>query len=61
MRKIVALMALMLAGLAIANGAPSGINVEVALDQAQFLPGEDLTAAVRITNLSGQEIELGND
>ncbi len=61
MRKIVALMALMLAGLAIANAAPSGINVEVALDQSQFLPGEDVTVAVRVTNLSGQEIELGND
>lgn len=61
MRKIVALIALMLAGLAITNAAPSGVNVEVALEQAQFLPGEDVTVAVRVTNLSGREIELGAD
>jgi hypothetical protein len=61
MRKIVALFALMLAGLAVTNAAPSGVSVEVDLDQSQYLPGEDLTVAVRITNLSGQEIELGND
>lgn len=61
MRKIVALIALMLAGVAITNAAPSGVSVEIALEQAQFLPSEDVTVAVRITNLSGREIELGND
>src|SRR3954447_15621166 len=61
MRKIVALIALMLAGLAITNAAPNGVSVEIALDQTQFLPGEDVNVAVRITNLSGREIELGSD
>lgn len=61
MRKIVALFALMLAGLAVATAAPSGVSVEVTLDQNQFLPGEDLTVAVHVTNLSGREIELGDN
>lgn len=37
------------------------ITVEVALKQDQFLPGEDLPAEVRITNRSGQTLQLGND
>jgi len=35
------------------------VTVEVKLDQDQFLPGESLRAAVRITNRSGQTIRLG--
>ncbi len=61
MRKIVALMALMLAGLTVVNAAPIGVDVEVALDQKDFLPGEDVVAIVRINNRSGREIELGGD
>ena len=35
------------------------VRVEVTLDQEQFLPGEALPAAVRITNRSGQTLHLG--
>ena len=41
--------------------SPAGAQVtaEVTLDQDQFLPGETLVAAVRITNRSGQALHLG--
>jgi hypothetical protein len=61
MRKIVALLALMLAGLTVAKAVPNGINVEVVLDQTQFLPGEDVTVAVRVSNISGRDLDLGDD
>ena len=35
------------------------VSVEVVPDQEQFLPGEALPAAVRITNRSGQTLRLG--
>jgi len=35
------------------------VSVEVRLEQEQFLPGESLVAAVRITNRSGQSLVLG--
>jgi hypothetical protein len=38
-----------------------GVSVEVSLNQNQFLPAEDIEAAVKITNLSGQTLELGKD
>ena len=38
---------------------PAQVTVEVTLDQEQFLPGEALPAAVRITNRSGQSLHLG--
>jgi hypothetical protein len=37
------------------------VTVEVTLDQDQFLPGESVPAAVRITNRSGQTLQLGKD
>jgi hypothetical protein len=37
------------------------VTVEVTLPQGQFLPGESLLAAVRITNRSGQKLHLGAD
>jgi len=37
------------------------VTVEVTLDQEQFLPGEALPVAVRITNRSGQTLRLGGD
>ncbi len=37
------------------------VEVEVVLDQEHFLSGEDLTAAVRITNRSGQTLHLGGE
>lgn len=37
------------------------VTVEVTQDQDQFLPGEALATAVRITNRSGQSLRLGED
>lgn len=37
------------------------VTVEVVQDQNQFLPGESLRVAVRITNRSGQPLHLGAD
>ena len=37
------------------------VSVEVLLDQEHFLSGENLTAAVRITNLSGRTLHLGSE
>ena len=37
------------------------LSVALALDQEQFLPGESLIVKVRITNFTGQTLELGND
>lgn len=41
--------------------ASAQVTVEVTQDQQQFLPGEALKVAVRITNLSGQDLHLGNE
>ncbi len=41
------------------TSASAQVTVEVLLDQDQFLPGEALVAAVRITNRSGQTLRLG--
>jgi hypothetical protein len=40
---------------------PAQVTVEVDLRQNQFLPGESLTAAVRISNRSGQTLRLGSE
>jgi hypothetical protein len=37
------------------------LSVEVRLEQEQFLAGESIIAAVRITNRSGQTLHLGED
>src|SRR5262245_35586112 len=37
------------------------VTVEVTIEQDQFLPGEALPAAARITNRSGQTLHLGED
>ena len=39
----------------------SQVSVEVAFDQDQFLRGEAIKAAVRITNLSGRDLHLGGE
>src|SRR4029077_18563621 len=41
--------------------AAAQVSVEVTLDQDQFLPGEPLIAAVRISNRAGQTLHLGDD
>ena len=48
-------------GLILATLSPlsAQMMVEVKLDQDQFLPGEALRAAVRVTNRSGQTLHLG--
>lgn len=53
----------LLLGVWLASGChlPAQVTVEVALDQEQFLPGEAVPAAVRITNRSGQTLRLGSD
>src|SRR5437867_373849 len=56
MRKMGLLVGLCFAALA---GARAQIEVEVALDQDQFLPNEPVLAAVRVTNRSGQTLRLG--
>jgi len=50
---IVALAAL------IFSRAAAQVTVELALDQEEFLPGESLPVAVKITNRSGQQLHLG--
>lgn len=47
--------------LAAVAGAFAQVSVEVVLDQEQFLAGETLPLAVRITNRSGQTLRLGSD
>ena len=37
------------------------LTVELTQNQDQFLPGEPIRLAVRITNLSGQALQLGTD
>ena len=37
------------------------VTVEVRLEQDQFLPGETLTAIVRVTNRSGRTLHLGEE
>ena len=45
--------------LAAMSSAPAQVTVEVTQEQDQFLPGETIMAAVRITNRSGQTLRLG--
>jgi hypothetical protein len=49
-------------GLVLASLLPvsAQLSVEVALEQEQFLVGEDMPVAVRITNRSGQTLRFGN-
>jgi len=49
------------AGLVLATGAAGQVTVDVVLEQEQFLPGEAVPVAVRITNLSGQTLRLGGE
>jgi hypothetical protein len=45
---------------AVAFSAAAQVSVELTLDQDQFLPGESVPVAVRITNRSGRTLELGD-
>ena len=44
---------------ALAPAISAQVNVELTLDQEQFLPGETLEVGVRLTNFSGQTLHLG--
>lgn len=48
-------------GLVSAGSCLAQVKVAVTLDQEQYMPNETLTAIVRVTNLSGQKLELGKD
>jgi len=53
-------LALTLSLLAVAvSPVAAQVTVQVTQDQDQFLPGEELNVAVRITNRSGQPLRLG--
>ena len=41
--------------------ASAQVSVEVTLDQRQFLPGESIPVAVKITNRSGEQMHLGTE
>jgi hypothetical protein len=41
--------------------APAQVSVEVVLDRDQFLPNESLPVAVKVTNRSGQSLQMGAD
>ena len=55
------ILATWLVSLAPLFGQVNAVNVEVTLEQDQFLPDEDLRVAVKVTNHSGQTLKLGKD
>ena len=59
MKFLLPILALVL--LAFCRASAQVVDVEVVMDQEQFLPSETLPVAVRITNRSGQVLHLGAD
>ncbi len=59
MKKFVTLIVGWLAGSAVALA--QGVTAELVMDQEYFLPHEAMIVKVRITNFSGQSLELGKD
>ena len=53
-------LGLILAGVAL-SPVSAQVTVEVTQEQDQFLPGEAVLTAVRITNRSGQDLRLGGE
>ena len=53
-------LGLVLAGVAL-SPVSAQVTVEVTQEQDQFLPGEAVLTAVRITNRSGQDLRLGGE
>ncbi|MBI2946902.1 MAG: hypothetical protein HYY23_04595 [Verrucomicrobia bacterium] len=43
------------------TGLAQGVSVELSMDQQYFLPGESLIVKVRVTNYSGQTLNLGKE
>ena len=58
MQKFLALFCALLASAAVARAQ---VNVEMVLDDQQFLRGEPVTGRVKISNFSGQTLRLGED
>ena len=58
MQKFLALFCALLAGAVVARAQ---VNVEIILDDQQFLRGEPVTGRVKIGNFSGQTLRLGED
>ncbi len=61
MKKWLATLLVYLTAVCMVQAQPSSVTVELSVDQDQYLPGEDIRVAVKITNLSGQELELGTN
>jgi hypothetical protein len=57
--KVLGLLVALLAAASLPVSAQ--VSVEVTQDQDQFLPGETMLTAVRITNRSGQDLRLGRE
>ncbi|MDB6025791.1 MAG: hypothetical protein JWM68_2014 [Verrucomicrobiales bacterium] len=55
------ILAALLISLTSVVAQPNGVGIELALEQDQFLPDEELIAAVRIVNRSGQTLKLGKE
>ena len=60
MRKLGASLVLLLVA-GVIYPAAAQVTVEVVIDRPQFLAGEAIPIAVRITNRSGQKLKLGTD
>jgi hypothetical protein len=59
MKKMLASLGCLLVSITLGTG--QGVTVDLTFDQEQYLAGETLIVKVRVTNFSGQVIELGND
>lgn len=56
MRKLTSLISLLIV---LASVASAQVSVSIVFEQGQFLPGEEILAAVKIANRSGQTLHLG--
>jgi hypothetical protein len=61
MKAFLLFLTLWFACLSTGRSQPGAVTVEIALDQEQFLVNEDFPVAVRITNRSGQTLQLGKE
>lgn len=59
MRWLIALFSVLLAS-GVARSQIAGVEVELVLDESNYLPGEELPVGVRISNLSGRPITFGS-
>src|ERR1043166_8996251 len=59
MNKLAPMLAVLLC--ATAFRAPAQISAAVTIEQQQFLPGEAIPVAVKITNRSGRTLHIGDE